>query len=262
MNFEALFGVGFSQIILGFARASGLMFTAPVFQSRNIIPQVKIVLAFALALVVAPFISSTVDLNRFTFAMAVFSLVQELIVGLIMGFMVNMTIYAVQLAGYFFDVSMGFGVVNIIDPTTGTELPLLGQFNYILTILVFLGINGHHTLIISFIQSYNLIKPGALLLHREAVGVVLLAFSKMFYLGFKIGLPILASIFLADVALGIISKLIPQVNVFIIGFPVKILLGLVMLIFFIPIFVILVEGAFGNSSDAFRLMRAVLIHLH
>jgi flagellar biosynthetic protein FliR len=262
LTFEQIFGVTFSQILIGFTRASGMIMTAPIFQSRNIPPQIKVVLAFGLALVVAPFIVGTIDLNRFTFGMTVFTLIQELLVGLIMGFMISLPLYAVQIAGYYFDVEMGFGMVNILDPTTGSQMPIMGQVNYIMALLIFLAINGHHTVISSFIQSYQVIKPGMFMIKKEAVGVFVIAFSNMFYLGFKIGIPIMGTIFLANVALGIIAKLVPQINVFIIGFPVKIILGLLMIIFFIPVFLILIEATFSNSGDTFKMMRLMLRHLH
>ena len=262
MNPETFFGLYYSQILLGLARSAGLVVTAPVFQSRYIPVQAKMLFACTLALVVAPYIKSDFDLGKFTFLMAIFSLVQEVLVGLLIGFMVNLTLYAVQIGGYFFDVSLGFGVINIIDPNSGTEMPLLGQFNYILALLIFLAINGHHTIIMSMIQSYDVIKPGMLFLKKEAVGVFVNAFAGMFYLGFKIGLPIMGTIFLVDVALGIIAKLIPQINVFVMGFPIKILIGLIMLIFFIPIYILLVEVVFSNSGEAFRVMRLMLQELH
>lgn len=262
MNFDQIFGVTFSQVLIGFARASGVIMTAPIFQSRNIPPQVKVFLAFGLALVVAPFVIGTIDLNQFTFGMAIFTLFQELLTGLIMGFMVSLTLYAIQIAGYFFDVQMGFSMVNILDPTTGTQMPLMGQINYIMASLIFLAINGHHTVINSFIQSYQVVKPGMFLIKKEAVGVFVMAFSNLFYLGFKIGIPIMGTIFLADVAMGIIAKLIPQINVFIIGFPVKIILGLIMIIFFIPVYILLIEATFSNSGDTFKMMRLMLRHLH
>jgi flagellar biosynthetic protein FliR len=238
------------------------MASAPVFQSRFIPPRLKMFFAFILAIVIAPYIKSELNLNQFTFAMAIFSLIQEILVGLIIGFMVNLPFYALQLGGYFFDVSLGYGIVNIIDPNTGTEMPILGQFNYMLALLVFLTMNGHHSLIISLIQSYEMVKPGMLFLRKEAVAVFVKAFSGMFFLGFKIGVPILGSIFLTDVALGIIAKLIPQINIFVVGFSVKIIVGLLMLVLFIPVFVYLVGAVFGNSADAFSYLRHILEALH
>lgn len=262
MNFEQIFGVTFSQVLLGFTRASGMIMSAPIFQSRNIPPQVKVVLAFGLALLVAPFIVGVIDFKQYTFGMAVFTLLQELLIGLIMGFMINLTMYAIQIAGYFFDVQMGFSMINILDPTTGSQIPLMGQINYIMASLIFLAINGHHTVITSFIQSYQVIRPGMFLVKKEAIGVFVMAFSNMFYLGFKIGIPIMGTIFLTDVAMGIIAKLIPQINVFMIGFPVKIILGLIMVIFLIPVYLMLIEATFSNSGDTFKMMRLMLRHLH
>lgn len=261
LNLEAFFDITLTQILFGFSRASGLVMSAPVFQSRFIPPQVKMVFAFMLALVIAPFIRTEPELEHFTFIMAVFSLVQEILVGLIMGFMVNLTFYAIQFSGYLMDVPMGFGVINILDPSTGTEMPLLGQFNYILAIIIFLAIDGHHTLIKSLIQSYSVVKPAALFLHKETVGLFVQAFAQMFFLGLKISLPILGTIFLTDVALGIVAKLVPQINVFMIGFPVKIVLGLFILTLFIPLYIILLESLFANGGETFGWMKQMLQQL-
>ena len=238
------------------------MISAPIFQSRIIQGRVKVLFALALALVVAPYISSDLDLNRFSTMMAIFTLIQELLVGLIMGFMVNLIFQAAQLGGYFTDISMGFGIVNVIDPNTGAQMPVMGQFNHILATMIYLAINGHHTLIRSLIQSYEVVKPGMLFIKKEAVGVFVNAFANTFYLGFKIGIPVMAAVFLTDVALGIIVKLVPQVNVFVIGFSVKIILGFVLLIFFIPVYVMLIASVFGNSGEAFGALRHMLRQLH
>jgi flagellar biosynthesis protein FliR len=262
LNFETIFGFSFTQILLGFSRTSGLMVAAPIFQSRVIPARVKVLFGLALALVVAPYIRSDLDLNKFTVMMAIFTLIQEILIGLIMGFIVNLMFYTIQIAGYFVDISMGFGIVNVIDPNTGTQMPVMGQFNYILATMIFLAINGHHTLIISLIQSYEIVKPGMLFIKKEAVGIFLKAFSYMFYLGFKIGIPVMGAIFLTDVALGIIAKLVPQVNVFVIGFSVKIILGMIMVAFFIPIYVLLVASAFGNTGETFSALRHMLKQLH
>lgn len=138
----------------------------------------------------------------------------------------------------------------------------MGHFNYIFACLIFLAINGHHSVIMALIRSYELIKPGMFFLRKEAVGVFLQAFSGMFYLGFKIGIPLIGSIFLADVALGVISKLIPQINVFIVGFPVKILLGIFIIIVFLPTYVFLIEQSFANSGDTYRMLRLMLQNLY
>lgn len=262
MNLEAMIGSNFTQFLLVFVRATGLILTAPIFQNRSIPPQAKALFGFGLAILVAPFIKTSLDLNQFNTWMALATLIQEVLVGIIIGFMANLTFYAIQIAGYFIDVPMGFGVVNIIDPNSGTEMPLMGHFHYILAALIFLSINGHHSLITSFIKSFDLVAPGMFFVKKEAVGVFVQAFANMFYFGFKIGIPIMASIFLADIALGIIAKLVPQINVFVIGFPIKVAIGLFMLIIFIPTYVMIIANDFSSSGDAFRVIRMILQHLH
>jgi flagellar biosynthesis protein FliR len=262
LSLEYFFGFTFTQILLGFARTSGLMVTAPVFQSSFVPVPVKIFFSFALSLVVAPFISSDFDLAKFSFLMSVFTLIQEVLIGLIMGFMVNLSFYALQIAGYYLDTTLGFGVINILDPNTGAEVPLMAQLNNIMALLIFLAINGHHTLILSLIQSFEVIKPGMLFMNKEVVGFFVKAFANMFYLGFKIAIPIMGTIFLVDIALGVIAKLIPQINVFMLGFPIKITLGLLMYILFIPIYVFLIEVAFTKSGETFSILRIMLDHMH
>jgi flagellar biosynthetic protein FliR len=178
-----------------------------------------------------------------------------------MGLMVNLTVYALQMAGYFFDVPLGFGMVNLIDPQSGGQTPLFSQFNYIFAGLIFMAVNGHHTLIFSFIKSYQVVQPGMFFLKKEAVGVFLQAFAMMFFLGFKIGIPVIGTIFLVDVAMGMISKLIPQINVFVVGFSLKIAIGLFILAVFMPTYVFMVEQAFSSSGWVYKMLQMMLRNL-
>ncbi|HYH05254.1 MAG TPA: flagellar biosynthetic protein FliR, partial [Bacillota bacterium] len=225
MGLESIFQINYTGFLLGFGRASGLIMTAPIFQTRSIPVQIRVLFAFGLALLVAPFIQFKQELLQLNTWVATTLLVQEIMVGLIMGFMMNLTFYAVQISGSFIDVPIGFSMVNILDPSTGTEVPLFGHFNYLLAGLIFLAMNGHHTVIVSFVKSFEAVKPGMFFLKKEATGVFVMAFAQMFLLGFKISIPVMGTIFLTDVALGIIAKLMPQINVFVVGFAIKIVVG-------------------------------------
>jgi flagellar biosynthetic protein FliR len=212
----------FTAILLGFGRASGLIFTAPIFQGKMIPAQLKVMLAIGLAVIVSPFIKFSYDLLQINPWIAAAFIVQEILVGIIMGFVVNLTFYTVQITGYFLDVPMGFGMINIIDPASGTEMPLFGQFNFVLAGLIFLAINGHHTLIVAFVNSYNAVKPGLFVLRKETVGLFVQAFSQM------------------------------------VGFAVKIIVGFLVLILFLPIYVMLIENTFAYSGDTFKMLRLML----
>jgi flagellar biosynthetic protein FliR len=251
----------FTAILLGFGRAAGLLFAAPIFQGRMIPVQLKVMLALGLALIVAPFIKFNSDLLQTNPWITAGFLLQEILVGLIMGFVVNLTFYTVQVTGYFLDVPMGFGMINILDPASGTEMPLFGQFNFILAGLIFLVMNGHHTLIVSFVKSFQVVQPGLFFLKKEAVGLFVQAFSQMFYLGVKISIPILGTIFLTDIALGIMAKLMPQINIFVVGFSIKIIVGFLVLLLFLPVYVMLIENTFAYSGDTFKTLRLMLQQL-
>ncbi len=95
-----------------------------------------------------------------------------------------------------------------------------------------------------------------------SVGVFVKAFANMFYLGFKIAIPIMGAIFLVDVALGVISKLIPQINVLMMGFGIKITLGLLLLLLFIPLYIFLIEASFTKSGETFSILRLMLRQMH
>lgn len=261
MDLANLFNFNYTAFLLGFGRASGLLMVGPIFQSRSIPVQARVLFAMALALSVAPFIKIEADLLQINTWMAAVIMVQEILIGLIMGFMANLAFYAFQIAGYLMDIEIGFGMVNIIDPFTGTEMPLLGQFNYLFAGLVFLAINGHHRLILALVQSFTYVKPGMFFLKPEATGVFLTAFTKMFLLGFKMSLPVLGAILLTDVALGIIAKLLPQINVFFLGFGIKIVVGILILILFLPLYLVLIEETFARSGDTFRMLQLMLRRL-
>jgi flagellar biosynthetic protein FliR len=261
LGLEALFSTGYSGFFLGFARISGLFITAPVFQVKAIPPTVRIFFAIVFAIVLAPFVRFDRDLLQLNMWMAGFLMLQELLVGMIIGFVVNMTFYALHIAGHFIDVAMGFSMVNVLDPATGQNVPVLGQFSNILAILIFLAINGHHTMIMVLVKSFELIKPGLFFLKKAAAGVFIQAFSRMFLFGFQISIPVLGTIFLTDIALGIIAKLIPQINVFVVGFGVKILVGILILVLFVPVYVILLENTFAGTGDTFKMLRLMMRQL-
>jgi flagellar biosynthetic protein FliR len=261
VGLESIFPMGYSGFFLGFGRITGLFFTAPVFQNRSIPPTVRIFFALIFALLLAPFVKFDRELLQLNMWVAGFLMLQEFLVGLIIGFVANMTFYALHIAGHFIDVAMGFSMINVLDPNSGQDIPLMGQFSNILAVLIFLAINGHHTVIIALIKSFDLIKPGFLLVKKEAVGLFIQAFSQMFLLGFQISIPVLGTIFLTDIALGIIAKLIPQINVFVVGFGIKIVVGILILVLFIPVYVILLENTFAYSGDTFRMMRLMMRQL-
>ncbi len=163
-------------------------------------------------------------------------------IGAALGFLTQLTFGIFQLAGQFLDVQTGFGIVNVIDPNTGTQVPVLGNFKYIIALIFFISINGHHYLLAAIKQSYHYLPLGTAHISGPLVGWVMNLAGQMFSSAFMIALPVLGALFIADLALGVIARTVPQMNVFLVGMPLKIGLGIALVLVMIPLLV----WAFGR----------------
>lgn len=174
---------------------------------------------------------------------------REVAAGLVMAFGINALFGAVLLAGQLVDLPMGFSVVNVVDPTLGQETPLIGQFQMLMATLVFFGVNGHHEMIRALAESLRLVPPGT-----GAAGAGLLdgavgAFAGTFVLGVRLAAPVMGALFLADVALAVVARAVPQLNVFVVGFPTKILLGFAVMLLALPALIGVLAGTFGPDGE-------------
>lgn len=230
-------------------RITGFFTIVPIFGRRTYPTMGKVVLAFFTAIIILPMINvpEVVNIeNVWIYTMVIF---HEFAVGFVLGFVVYIMFNSIYIAGQMIDMQMGFGIVNVLDPQTNIQVPIMGNFFYIFTLLIFLTINGHHVLLSQIMQSYKLIPPGDVLLNRGLLWNIVDIFSQMFLLGFKIAMPVVGAVYLADVALGIIARTVPQMNVFIVGLPLKILTGIFVILFVLPIYIIVLERIFNASYE-------------
>ena len=178
----------------------------------------------------------------------------------VMGFMVNMALAAVQVAGQLIDVPMGFGMVNVLDPQLGIRMPVIGQLQQIIALWAFLLVDGHHVLFRALAESYRLLPVGGTPFFFHGTALVVRGFSAMFLLGFTIALPIVGVLFLTSIGLGILVRLIPQVNVFMVGYPLKILLGFILLWLSMAVFCRWFAGYLSGSGEIWReLLRLISV---
>lgn len=152
-------------------------------------------------------------------------ILKEALVGLLLGLSAYMMIAAIQIAGGLIDFQMGFAIANVIDPQTGAQSPLMGQYLYMFALLLLLSLNGHHLILDGIFYSYQYVPLDQLSLHfgnGSLAGYMSRAFSSMFLVAFQMAMPVVATLFLVDVALGIVARTVPQLNIFVVGFPIKI----------------------------------------
>ncbi|SHG57813.1 flagellar biosynthetic protein FliR [Thermosyntropha lipolytica DSM 11003] len=225
------------SFLLVLARLSGLFLIAPIFSSRQIPVRVKIFVLLILAATMAYFVPVKYALIIPNAAYWIAALVMELAIGFTMGFVAYVFLAAIQLAGQIMDMQMGFGIVNVVDPQTGTQIPLMGNLTQALALLIYLGIDGHHYLLQALAQSYQLIPVLGFRFNAGLWELLLEISVYMFVIGVKIALPFLAALLTADVAMGFVARTVPQMNVFIVGLPLKILLGLFTLLILLPLYI-------------------------
>ncbi len=252
-------GTALIKYLLILFRCSSFFILTPVFGRREIPLQVKIGLAGLLSILVYSMIPD-LELNYDLWDLMTATL-KEFIVGLSIGYSAFLLFSSIYLAGEIIDIEMGFGIVNVLDPQSNTQVPLMGNYYYIITILLFLSVNGHHMLISTIIRSYELLPIGKAIYGRELLNTVIIGFKDMFLLGVRIALPIVAIIFLTDLALGIIARTVPQMNVFIVGLPVKITVGIIGMIIVFPMYFVIIDVIYnGVYEKMFLMIREMLVN--
>lgn len=248
----------FPAFLLILVRIASFMVTVPVFSYRNIPTSHKIGLSVLLSFI----LTTTIEVPAIEIDDEFILLVlKESIVGLSLGLIAYIAIMCIQIAGGLIDFQMGFAMANVIDPQTGGQSPLFGQYLYILSLLFLLSIDGHHLLIQGIYHSYQIIKIDDLSLsmgQEPFVQFIVKTFANMFLTAVQMSLPIVGSIFLVDLALGIMARTVPQLNIFVVGFPVKIIISFVLLIVVMGSMFMVIQRIFEQMLYAMRTLMNIL----
>jgi flagellar biosynthesis protein FliR len=216
-----------AALLLGTARSTGFVLMAPPFNSKSIAVPVKA--AFALALSVALSTQIAAKLPEITPSFLVVTAVTEVVIGAALGFVVQMLFTAVQMAGDIIDVTGGFSLQPAYDPLAMTQNAAIGRLHYLLAITLLFTSGGDLLIVKGFATSYEGLPVGGAVPTTQLAHVMLTAFTMMFLAALQIAGPMVAVLLLADVALALMSRAAPALNIFQMGFPVKIMLTLTML---------------------------------
>ena len=246
------------SFLLIFVRISSFMVTAPVFSGRQLPAIYKLGLSFALSILCIGTIDEPIDLG----AWMLFQLIlKEFLVGLVLGLATNVLFYSIQLAGSLIDLQIGFSMANIFDPTFGTNTQLTGHFKNILAILFLLATNGHHLLIYGVLASFDWVSLQATVpawFDGRVSSFLLEALGQMFIIGFMMAFPIIGTLFVVDVAIGFIARTVPQMNIFAVLPPVKILVHFIIYIFILPSFFYLLKLLFEQMFETMYTMLKIM----
>lgn len=173
----------------------------------------------------SPDISASISMIDYMLLIA-----KELAAGALIGFTATMIFMGFLVAGQIIDFQMGFGMVNVVDPISNISISLMGQFKNLLAVLVFLAINGHHYLFTALAKSFDIVPLTSFALSPAVTANFINVVVDMFIIGLKIGAPAIGVLFITDLALGIMARTVPQMNVFVVGMPLKIMIGFATLI--------------------------------
>ncbi|GHH99968.1 flagellar biosynthetic protein FliR [Neobacillus kokaensis] len=186
---------------------------------------------------------------------------KEMLVGLSLGFFTAMLLYAVQLAGSLIDLQSGFAMAMMFNPQTGIQEPQTGRFFYVLALLFFLSIDGHQLLIRGILASYEWIPIQSMLpaaVSENLVTLSLMIMKNLFWIAILIASPFVGTLFLVDIALGILAKTVPQMNLFVIGIPIKMAVHFIVLFVFMPVFLIVMEKLVQTMVHSLEQMLQIL----
>lgn len=226
----------FHVFLLILLRVSALLIVAPIFGHRLYLAQAKIGLAFMISLIIFPLVGAHgVQAPAGVFPYAVM-MAGEVAMGVVLGFAVLLLFIGVQFAGQLAGLQMGFDIVDVIDPHSSGQVSIIGQYLNILAILILLTIDGHHVVLHGLVSSFTAVPLGGVALKGAVFHKLIALSSQVFIIAVKISAPILLALFLISVALGILARTVPQMNVFVVGFPVQLAAGLAMMIALLPLF--------------------------
>ena len=209
-----------------FIRVSVILFMFPFFSARVIPVLPKVGLTLIISIILFPVIGNKMVAFPDTLWGMVQLIIAEFLIGMILGLLVQVLFEAVRIMGQLVGFQTGFAIVNILDPQSGSQVSILANMAYLVAITFFLILNGHHILLSAMRESFEIINPGSLGLNQQIFQKIMQVSGDMFVIALRIGAPAIAALLFTSVAFGLVAKLIPQMNVMIVLFPIKIVIGL------------------------------------
>ncbi len=212
----------FQLFLVCTARVAGFIGAIPVYFGNQTPARIKVSLVFTISLLLFPILSPALPEISFEPISFLLLTINETLLGLLLGLMARLVFVTVEFGGTLIGYQMGFAAANVFDPQHQNQISLISQFQNVFAILIFLALDGHHIFIKTAARSYQLLPPGNLNLSGEAIPYLMELTSRMFSLGVQFSAPVLVVLLLSGLILGILSRVFPQLNVFLLSFPLNI----------------------------------------
>lgn len=247
----AVFNIDLSQLqlfFLVFVRIGAIMMSIPVISQRSIPITLKVGMAMAISIILLPILDLETPSYYFEIITFGIGVLTEIMLGIMIGISVNLIFSGIQLAGQLVGYQMGFAIANVMDPQSGGQASILSMFFNLTAMLIFLVINAHHWFLSSLAESFSLVPlfefkvTGSLLEHMMRLA------SNMFIIAVKVAAPVMAALLLASICLGLVARTVPRMNIFLVGMPLKIGMGLIFVAISLPYLASFLEQLFNGMG--------------
>jgi len=229
-----------------FLRFAGMIIISPIFGRKNLPPMLRIGFCLIMSIIMMLILPVSQYAQSNDFFAFFINGVKEVALGMVIGYL-SLVIFSLAVAaGQIIDMQIGFGLSNFFDPQMGMQIALTGNFLNIILILVFFSVNGHHKLIQLMFSSFQMLAPGHVVFGATAVEMIIMYFVWFIVLVVQVSIPIIAVSIVTEFALGTLVKTMPQMNMFVVGIPMKIIVGIAVMMLFLPAFTMFLEGAFDQ----------------
>ncbi|MEJ2170121.1 MAG: flagellar biosynthetic protein FliR [Desulfobacterales bacterium] len=239
---------------LVFLRIGAILMSIPVFESNTMPHLFRLALAFAASLILFPMLK----LNPMPVAGSIFTFgigaAREILLGVTIGFSVKFIFAGVQLAGQLAGYQMGLAIAEVLDPADSQQIPLLGQFNNLVALLIFLSINAHYWFIKALALSYRIVPPLSAHFGGSLMEQLIRLGGNMFVIAIQVGAPVIAVLLVTSTAFGLVARTVPQLNVFIVAMPLKIGVGLIFIGFSLPYLAAFLKRIFDGLGEHILIM--------
>lgn len=222
-----------SVFLLVLARIASFIGASPIFSTKGIPNLVKVGTTVVLGVLLYP-IAQTGAYAEITMAGFMLQVVFEVLFGMALGFSVNIIFIAIQMGGQLVDFQIGFSMASIYDPLTQSKSSLYGRLYYWTALAIFFVLDAHHYLLYILAKTFDILPLGEIVTEHLKSSDIVFLFSSSFKTAFQIALPLIMILFMTDVIMGMLARTVPQLNVFILGLPMKVLVGVTVSIFLMP----------------------------
>ncbi len=233
------------------ARVAAMFAVIPVFSGGQIPPQMRIGVAVLFSMLTYPVVKDFIPTQSFTPIEFGLLIAAEIILGLLVGFLAQLVFMAAEFAGSVIGYKMGFAAANVFDPTTQQQVALISQFQGIFAILLFLSLDIHHLFLEAITASFEMLPPGGLDLSGGAIPMIVEVANHSLILSIRLVAPVLALLILSNLILGVMSRVFPQLNVFMLSFPLNIGISFIVMGLTLGVVANLLQNEFSTLPERF-----------